>query len=584
MRTADNFIVEAERKRRREAYGVEAKLKHLYLLLTVASVLFVVAQVRLWWYARPSEHVLIDHVLVEVVPEETLAHLVGTLSGWAGLLAATGIAFYRLNIKSLLLGGPSEDPVALTAPASVPTASSEKKVATTVATSIKPLPSRMSNDLWWCAGQAASFPVPSMSALSSDKLNPFQGQAIRSDDELQALLSRDAHVPNANMTILGGSDIFGGAGSIGNSNGATGIAVRYGVEGGQEGKSRHAVQTASAELAALGVGNTDRSIMKLKEWISQLCKSAIDDIDKCDAWFAAQRIKTFDCSNPLSDLFDVVPSGVAAPAAGGFGAPAAGGFGAPAGGGFGAPATGGGFGAPAAGGFGAPAGGGFGAPAAGGFGGQRQTGGFGGSQATVERVKKSVCLERERSKVQCQQAGDMSKIELLTKLDLRLSLERILDISITFPSTSSVDAPPAAIGRRQRGILNRLRTFATQPSFSSFRSSSEDPDIPADPYLIAHFLRTKCTALAPYIQLAYHSSSYQSKDIVLYIGGNGEPCFFVKHRHGGQEKTMRTTEGVNSLFEGLLLFFAVVRRYYRGSYGNVEGVVDLQQLKLDGIF
>ncbi|EKG06416.1 hypothetical protein TCSYLVIO_002480 [Trypanosoma cruzi] len=70
------------------------------------------------------------------------------------------------------------------------------------------------------------------------------------------------------------------------------------------------------------------------------------------------------------------------------------------------------------------------------------------------------------------------------------------------------------------------------------------------------------------------------QDLAIFVGDTGEPYFYVRYRSGPDDKTYATHQGVNSLFEALLIFAAIVRAYHNDSYGGIWGVMDLSQTGL----
>lgn len=642
---SERITADHEKSRREALYGKSAKLKQLGYVSAVCLMIWIATETRLRSEAKPVQHVVIDGVLVEVVADVPRGlEFLSSMCRLCFFASVAGIALLRVDAPfALKLLGLVAAVDGDTRPSQRHN-SREDRSGTTTASDVTPVSSSSSlrpaarpmampsvgsapysggnGGSWWFSGPPHTNPATTEHTIHQRLLAPggmswdtmVQPQA-QSAQELDQLLRRwPTHPTGAggaqggydgsaafpatayNGNHSGGLQAFAGDGFV--THGATtssGIALAYDdLTTGRSGLQNHHDQqatSASSELVSLGVMNSERSVLRLKQWISTVCKGIVDDMDPCNAWFSDQRIKNFDCNHPLSELFDLPAT--SAPSTTGFGAtPSTTGFGAtPAAGGFGAaPATG------------FRAGGtGFGATPAGG-------GGFGAAAAAAApKVKKSEALVNERRKLQMQMSSNATTaFDYMAKIDLRLSLEAVLDVSRSFPTDShpTEAVPPALAARRRRAIIQRIRTFAAQRTMQSFHSGPDTPDTPADPYIIVHLLRTRVPALTHYILLPYEQltsagaavpgtsgaaghSTAGSRDLAVYVGSCGDPYFYVRHRgHGaaGHEKLMRTSEGHDSIFEALLLFFAVVRRFYGGSYGNVEGMVDLKQLNLDHIF
>lgn len=532
-----DIIREHEERRREREYGVAAKLKQLYIAFAVTVAVYIVSELSARSEGRrPVQHVVIDHVLVEVVPDTTATAWVARISGWACVAAVTAIALVRISA-----GGTQKQKPDAVGAAHQRTAGAATEKTADARYSLRPSkPPQATHAAWWMPSTSNKPTV--LNALVA----PSAG-----GDELQSKHDLDVYLLKQNSRQIGvaeGNALYAqsstGASSFAamvsrpglfaaptvTAGSAPGILLRYDEAGAERlnGGQRLAT-TAESELAALGVAHVERSLLRVRQWVSTICKGVVDDVDLCNQWFSDKRIKQFDCSNPLSEWWEL-PTASAAPRPGGFGVAAA--------------------------------------------------------PAAPEKVRKWEALANERKKLQMQSSSNMETFDSIAKLELRMALEHVLDVSRTFPATGGQDLPAAVVGRRQRGIIQRLRAFAGQRSMQGFQCGCESPDVPPDPYLVAHVLRSRVPALANYILLPYQQhSSTAVKDLVLYVGGSGDPYFYVRHRYGGaQEKQMRTTEGAESLFEALLLFFAVVRRHYNGSYGNVEGMIDLKQLNVESIF
>lgn len=536
----DKLVTEHEAKRRADAYGVRAKVFQLVILSSVAAVIYLACTVRLWLFTSPLKTVLIDGVVVDIVSDDTTAHWLARASGTVFVFAVGCMGVVKLELNKVLFSAP-------VAPTPAPSAHPPVVGQCTNAPSALSIVQRSSTSLsgvgeamWWNSGSNPS----ARSGAVANVADP----AVRTLDELEALIQQRRfeqptqrsnddpyHRPQGFASSAVSSLV---PGMLAPTNGHRGgIAVRYQNPlsiMSNDGNQRQAA-TAESELSALGVLHPERSLAKLRQWAAGICKAVVEDIDKCDAWLSEQRVRGFDCSCLLSEEISVV--GARPPVSGGFG-------------------------------------------------------GFGGSTmqpaaAQPEKIRKYDALQNEKRKHQTQNASSMETYDWMHRIDLRLSLEHVLDVSGTFPNIGGGPSNAQAAARMRQGVIQRLRDLGQSRNLSSMSCSSDKPYVPADPYILTHILRMRVPCLANYIQLPYAVSSSGSgggaRDLRIYVGGNGDPYFYVRHRSGLQEKHMNTTEGPDSLFEALLLFFAVIQRVYHGAYGNVEGVVDLKQLNLDAM-
>jgi hypothetical protein len=545
-RTAlDRLVADHEAKRRQEAYGTRAKLLLLSIVSSVAAAVYAVCTVRLWLFTAPLRTVVIDGVMVDVVADDTTAHLLARASGFLLVLALTAIAAIKLEIHQLVFG------------VEVPSTSGDASQAAVLKGNAAPVLSALSiaqrphnlvddsTSLWWNTSSLVSTNI----AISG------ADTAVRTLEDLDALIQQGNAAQNkfhsdADMLSNGLSNFappaFNSANGIfsmgvAGTQVASGIAVRYQSLSNNlmpHDRNQRQAATAESEFSTLGVLQPERSLMKLRQWAAALCKAVTEDIDKCDAWLSEKRVRGFDCSSLLSEQYELPTASVAArpPVTGGFG----------------------------------------------GFGGGAMAQPLQASQPA--KISKSEALLNEKRKLQMQNASSMETYDCMHRIDLRLSLEQVLDVGSTFPNIGGSSNSQSAARMRQ-GIIQRLRALGQSRNLSNMTSSSDKPWVPADPYILTHIMRVRVPCLANYLQLPYAipSGSGSARDLRIYVGGTGDPYFYVRHRTGMQEKHMNTTEGPDSLFEALLLFFAVIQRVYHGAYGNVEGVVDLKQLNLDTI-
>lgn len=541
-RTAlDRLVYEHEAKRRQEAYGTRAKLLLLSMISSVAAVVYTVCTARLWLFTTPLRTVVIDGVMVDVVADDTTTHLLARASGFVVVLSLSVMAAIKLELGKLVYGEETASTSSQSSSLKPPNAPAPS------ALSIAQRPQNLSSDnsaMWW-----------NSTNLSANIAIANSEATVRTLEDLDALIQQGKGQHNSHRdgdALSGGLSSFAppsysgvnGLFSMGATHSqAGGIAVRYqSLSGGALAPHDHnqrQAATSESEFSALGVLQPERSLLKLRQWAAGLCKAVVEDIDKCDAWLSEKRVRGFDCSSLLSEQYEL-------PTAGGF-----------------APRP------PATGTFGTFGNGAMAQPVQ-------------ASQPT--KISKSEALLNEKRKLQMQNASSMETYDCMHRIDLRLSLEQVLDVGATFPNIGgSSNAQSAA--RMRQGIIQRLRALGQSRNLSNMTTNSDKPWVPADPYILTHILRMRIPCLANYLQLPYAipSGSSSARDLRIYVGGTGDPYFYVRHRTGMQEKHMNTAEGPDSLFEALLLFFAVIQRVYHGAYGNVEGVVDLKQLNLDTI-
>lgn len=541
--TLDRLVAEHEFKRREEAYGTKAKVLHLSLVASLAAAVYAVCTVRLWLFTAPLRTVVIDGVMVDVVADDTTTHFLARGAGLV-LLAALGvIGFVKLELGRAVLG--DEVVHGAASPKSVLGATSHPASALSIAQRPFGHVTEGTSTLWWNNGVGSQPSHIGGSAMTDPVRTLGELDLMIQQRKLeQTALSRDAEILNGNGFSNFASGGFNGMLPLGpgNSQSSGGISVRYQTSSGallSNERNQRQAATAESELSALGVLQPERSLLKLRQWAAGICKAVVEDIDKCDAWLSEKRVRGFDCSCLLSEYYELptTPNALAArpPVTGGFG----------------------------------------------GFGGGAMASTM---QPTAAKIYKSEALLNEKRKLQMQNASSMETYDCMHRIDLRLSLEQVLDVGCTFPNIGGSSNTQAAARMRQ-GIIQRLRALGQSRNLSNMSSSSDKSWVPADPYILTHVLRMRVPCLANYIQLPYAipSGGSSARDLRIYVGGTGDPYFYVRHRAGVQEKHMNTSEGADSLFEALLLFFALIQRVYNGAYGNVEGVVDLKQLNLDTI-
>ena len=167
--------------------------------------------------------------------------------------------------------------------------------------------------------------------------------------------------------------------------------------------------TASSVWTVLGIRDLPRSTVAMRHWVACRLGQVCQDIEACDRFFQSRRrLAPFDCTTSLLEPMPPMPPDQPLT-----GTPAVGG---------------GGFG-----GFGAMSGG-FGTAPTGGF------GNLGGTAAGKHR--KLDLLLTERQTFLAIQPPTADALHALSMIELRLHLDAILDIGLTFPSYAA-STPPA---------------------------------------------------------------------------------------------------------------------------------------------
>ncbi len=309
----------------------------------------------------------------------------------------------------------------------------------------------------------------------------------------------------------------------------TGLRVQFADNTDRSGGPRQQ-PVVETELAKLGVTSLDRAIAGVKEWISVTCRSVVDDIAAVNHWFVERHRANFDCSHTLQEL---VPNSLAV-----------------------APQAPAGFGV---------------MPAA--------------QPAQPQFVTKAKELGNWRLAMLAQRfAGD--EYDVAQQVELRLQLELLLDPSGTF--LTSARPPPAELQERQQYVVQRLRTFASQRSLSSFRNDRGDAatwreGYPTDSQLLVHMLKLRFKPLEERIRLPHQPASSRSHDdLAIMLGSSGEPYFYVKYSLGSRTQTFQTRPGQDSLFEAFVFLIALVKHHHGGCFGNIDAL-DLNSLGLGRI-
>ncbi|KEG08109.1 hypothetical protein DQ04_07991040 [Trypanosoma grayi] len=536
-----DHLIELDRQRRAKAYGRGAKRFHLKFLAASTALVYAVARLAAWVYPKKVTHAWIDDVLVEVTEDDVLERVcavVGCICAASLLLLAFLTVRKGTRQPSPLARGPrvatnnSQRAKGWSAPSS--------SIAVPATTLFGGMP-KIAAPLTVAAGgqhqqqerQRQQLPISSEAELNSflQSKELAGGSGGRGDEATAAATAapRSAATTAAAATTTVptafGGPLVGAAMAVRPSDG---IRVQY--RGG--GEQQPAAQPVDSEWDSLGILSAERSLLKVRTWLSDLCHDLAEEMAACDRWFAEQQIGFFDCRHTLQEVIPVPQQSAPAATAGvGFG-----------------------FGSASA---AAPA-----APA-----------------PTALRKLEALLNERQRL---AGQAQNVQNFDTISHLDQRLLLESKLDPSGTFPPASS-----PSVGEQQarrQYIIKRLRTFASQKTLASYKHNRGDADLwrddlPTDAHLLIHIVRICVEGFANYVKFPHQPMNAQ-QDLALFVGDTGEPYFYVRYRNGTIDKTYATHQGSNSLFEALLIFAAIVRTYHNASYGGIWGVMDLSRTGL----
>ncbi|KAG5511141.1 hypothetical protein JKF63_07081 [Porcisia hertigi] len=588
-------LLDVERQQRGDLYGWWSRLRHLTWLTVVLLGLYVACKYNMWRHPRPVHHVWIDSVLVEVVEEgwvdtaqdwilycglccgtlRVLLHCIFFSTAPCGSSGATATVAERMpggraessaaaNKDRTSLPYPRKEISTIAVPAwarrrcdghqtrgTNSAAPADATAATTAAAALAerrnrfdPMrPMRTEKDLeWFLACEAAPAPPP-----PPQQAGQQQHQQRRS---LEPALSASAALRCRDKGSVAALAI-GGVDSVPvDAAERDVISVLYEKkpfsQGGRNdislshafGSPTPAPASSSIPWAELGIFHLEEALQRTREWISDLCRRLIADVEQCDRWFSEHQIDAYDCHHSLQELLPALlppPQPVAMNAMpamrwGSYGA-------APA------PST---------------------APAP-----QYET--------------KLAALLREKGYCRQTQQG-MRGLDTALRYDQRLALEARLDVSGTFPSSAASRPSNADLTACREYVLERLQTFAKQRYLTSYDGGGGDVEawrsgFPCDAHLLLHVLRTSVKGLSEYVLFGYQTGM-QSPDLALYVGDTGEPYFYVRLRQGSSETLLSTRQGPTSLLEAILAFAAVVHVYYRDVYGGVRRTVDLKEVGL----
>ncbi|ORC84840.1 uncharacterized protein TM35_000401070 [Trypanosoma theileri] len=520
-------LIELDRQRRAKVYGRGAKRFHLKVLAATSAVMYVVTRIAASMYPKSVTHAWVDDVLVEVVEDDAMESLCVILRWiFLGSMFLLVLLTFKKGKRQTLQPRRDAHVGVNGLPRTKGWSAPFSSIAVPAATVLGGLP---------------RIPAPITSAVveaQEQRQEQRQQHPIRSEAELdeflmskklegdkEAELTVTASAPTGSAFTAAGfsAPLVGGGIPTGPSDG---IRVQYssGVD------QRPASQPVDTEWAGLGILNAERSLLKVRKWLSDVCQDLADEIAACDRWFAEHRISSFDSRHSLQETIPV-PQTPPAPGVS-----------------FALPAT------------------------------------NPNLTAATTTLRKLDALVNERKKL-TGQAQNVQNFDTISHLNQRLALEAKLDLGSTFPLTSSLSV--AELQARRQYIIKRIRTFASQKTLTSYKHSRGDVDtwrdeFPTDAHLLIHIVRVCVDGFANYVKFP-HQPMNQQQDLALFVGDTGEPYFYVRYRSGPVDKTYATHKGIVSLFEALLIFAAIVRTYHNASYGGIWGVMDLSRTGLLGV-
>lgn len=553
-------LLEVERRQRRYRYGQKARLTQLKIAAGALIGVYIACLWRTWRHPRPIQHVWIDEVLVEVVIENWIDYT-RTVVLWCGIFCLLLICVVQW------LGG------------NAPAAEGEEAAGGRFMQSHRDFLRHLSKGettISWRDGDGESSKECSDKSslrLASKRLSTSAAmpnvslhrdstgsvskagymeesrrhdatRPMRSERDLNRFLSREAQQEQRRRS----SQRWGSSGDGAalnfrpvevSSSAQSGEAIRVVYAGGGAVSSPQAstarAPASSSDTAGtipwadLGIRNTDAALHRMREWMSDVCRRVVEEVQQCDDWFHQQQISAFDCHHSLQELIAVTAPPQPAVSSYGWGA---------------ATGTTAALAAP-----------------------QFET-----KLAALLR-EKEVCRQNQQS---------LRDLDTTLRYEQRLSLEAKLDLGSFFPS--SIVLSSSEMTARQDYILSRLHTFAKQRYLASFSNSGGDPDtwqrgFPCDAHILLHVLRASVEGFSDHVRFGYQTTA-QPEDLAIYVGDTGEPYFYVRHRHDDVDALFSTRQGPTSLLEAVLVFAAVVHAYHGDVYGGLRGSMDLKKAGL----
>lgn len=590
-------LIKEERRQRGSHYGQQARQRQLLTLTGLLLGLYIICTYNVWRHPRPIHHVWIDDVLVEVIEENWIDKARSGLL-YLGLCCGALFTVLRLcaGVSPVAVVAATATTTAASAPTSPcagetaeskllqqPSAHKARRLRAASATFSQRDISTIAVPSWArrrTAGQTSRTPTDEAirarqrgSAVAcvsgaADRTRAFAaGRPMRSDKDLNIFLAYEAaqrqqqlqHQQQQQRLSAGDglglryrgaaeenlyqSDVEAAAAASREVLSVVyeGRATQPGSRGGAIPLASSAAATAagltspSIPWAELGIFHLEEALQRTREWMSEVCRRLVDDVDQCNRWFNEHQIEAYDCHHSLQEMLPAPPP---------------------------APTM---------------------APKLTGWG-----GGFSGTAAVAPPAAPS--LEPKltallREKAYCRQAQQgMQELDTALRYDQRLKLEAQLDVSGTFPSAALTRASNAELTATREYVVDRLRTFAKQRFLVSYNASGGDAEMwrsgyPCDAHLLLHVLRSSVKGLSEYVRFGYQTGT-QTQDLALYVGDTGEPYFYVRFRQGSSETLLSTRQGPTSLMEAMLAFAAVIHTYYRDIFGGIRGTVDLAEVGL----
>lgn len=549
-------LLEIEEQRTGWRRGSKARVQQLKWATGVTLLLYLLSRYHSWRYPRPRSHVWIDNVPVEVLEDSWAEN--------AGVALLSGVWFFASLLVAHLLCMRSdhrEHKPARRCDGSAYAGTHEERGAD--ASTIRPLRregARRAVDLGsdgrgggggGGGGRGAGAGTDKPPPTTQPRLDPTK--PMRTPADLESFLQRVSLEQRRQRTGARSLDRSDGAdffavppaadppflGPTGGGLTADGsLHVRYHQHGGSSGGARgQGLDGAVTERdwEGLGIHNLDHALVRTREWVSDLCRRLITEVEESDRWFNANGVEAYSCGHSLREALQVsVPP----------------------------PAQ------------------------------TRTTAGWGtGSsflnmqpvqpqQPSVQTITKQQALVEHRALIQ---RGDSRSFDTILRLDQRIALEAKLDVTGTFPESARLSN--AELCARQQYVLQRLRTFAKQRTLAAYRHNGGDTDtwregFPLDAHLLLHVVRTSVEGMGSYVRFGYQGSSDKTQDLAIYIGDTGEPYFYVRYRGPAQDRLYATRTGVFSLFEAVLAFAAIIHVYHNDTYGGIRGTMDLKRASL----
>ncbi|KAG5486669.1 hypothetical protein LSCM1_07922 [Leishmania martiniquensis] len=566
-------LLDVERQQRGDRHGWRALMQHVKWLVVLLFGLYVVCTYNMWRHPRPVRHVWIDSVLVEVVEDGW----VDRARGWL-LYGSLGCGAVYVLLHCIFSPTASSGSTKPTAAAGERMRGNQARTSTTTADHARLLSPRkeistIAVPAWARRRSGGNAPrgapvvnATAAAAAISQRTRTFDPmRPMRTEKDLEWFLACESAQPqrsSAEATLSGadtlrrrdGGGVAAAGGSGGMESGPVDAAERDVISVLYErkplnqcgrnsaaapaalGVSTSSLSTSSIPWAELGIFHLEEALQRTREWVSDVCRRLVADVEQCDRWFNEHQIEAYDCHYSLQELVPAPPS---APQPGAVTS--------------------------------------------------TSTMRWGPSVLTPSVAAappyetKLTSLLREKGHCRQTQQG-MQELGTALWYDQRLALEARLDVSGTFPPSSASRPSNTELTACREYVVERLRTFAKQRYLISYSSSGGDAEtwrsgFPCDAHLLLHVLRTSVKGLSEYVLLGYQTG-LQAHDLALCVGDTGEPYFYVRLRQGSSEVVLSTRQGPTSLMEAILVFAAVVHVYYRDVYGGVRSTVDLNEAGL----